>query len=86
MNLDQASFLGLIGSGLSIAAFCGLTSIGILFVSLLDRIDGYCARVVVGRVAPKVVPPRLEFSDADPTGTSRRDGSWPRGGDPISSG
>jgi hypothetical protein len=45
MNLEQASLLGLIGSGLSIAAFCSLTVVGILFVRLLDFFEGYCTNL-----------------------------------------
>jgi hypothetical protein len=43
MNIELASYLGLIGSGLAIAAFFGLTLIGILFVRMLDGIERYCA-------------------------------------------
>jgi hypothetical protein len=45
MNIEQASFLGLVGSGLSIAAFCSLTLLGILFVRVLDFIEGHCIRM-----------------------------------------
>jgi hypothetical protein len=42
MDTEQASYLGLIGSGLAIAAFFGLTLIGILFVRMLDSIERHC--------------------------------------------
>jgi hypothetical protein len=47
LNIEWASYVGLVGTGLSIAAFFGLTAVGILFVRLLDGIEGYCHRVGV---------------------------------------
>ena len=45
MNIELASYLGLVGSGLTIAALFGLTLIGILFVRLLDGIEHYCSAI-----------------------------------------
>ena len=45
MNIELASYLGLVGSGLTIAALFGLTLIGILFVRLLDGIERYCSAI-----------------------------------------
>jgi hypothetical protein len=47
MNIELASYLSLIGSGLAIAAFIGMTFVGIIFVRLLDGIEAYCARRAV---------------------------------------
>jgi hypothetical protein len=47
MNIELASFLSLIGSGVAIAAFVGMTLLGIIFVRLLDGIECYCARRAV---------------------------------------
>ena len=44
MNMELASCLSLIGSGVAIAAFVGMTFVGIIFVRLLDGIECYCAR------------------------------------------
>jgi hypothetical protein len=38
----RAAYLGLVGSGVAIAAFFVLTLVGIFFVRLLDGIEGYC--------------------------------------------
>ena len=45
MNIELASYLGLVGSGLTIAAVFGLALIGILFVRLLDGIEHYCSAI-----------------------------------------
>jgi hypothetical protein len=47
MNIELASYLGLIGSGVAIAAFFVLTLVGIFFVRLLDAIEGYCTRAAM---------------------------------------
>ena len=47
MNMELASYLGLIGSGVAIVAFFVLTLIGIFFVRLLDGIEGYCTRAAM---------------------------------------
>jgi hypothetical protein len=47
MNTELASYLGLIGSGVAIAAFFVLTLVGIYFVRLLDGIEGYCTRAAM---------------------------------------
>ena len=60
MNIEQASFLGLVGSGLSIAAFCSLTVVGILFVRLLDLIEGHFIRMSVRHGAAKAVVVRSQ--------------------------
>jgi len=65
MNLEQASFLGLIGSGLSVAAFCALTLAGILFVWLLDLIERHCARIAMRWREAKAISSDLEHSRAD---------------------
>jgi hypothetical protein len=45
MNIEElASCLSLIGSGLAIAAVVGMTFVGIIFVRLLDGIEGFCVR------------------------------------------
>jgi hypothetical protein len=65
MDLEQASFLGLIGSGLSVAAFFGLTLAGILFVWLLDLIEGHCARIAMRWRKAKVISSSLGYSAVD---------------------
>ena len=60
MNIEQASFLGLVGSGLSIAAFCGLTAVGIVFVRVLDLIEGYFMRMAGRYGTAKAVVARSE--------------------------
>src|SRR5579862_3161067 len=67
MNLEQASFLGLIGSGLSIAAFCGFTLVGILFVQLLDTVEGHFKRFADRRSSGKAVLPASEYPAAGAT-------------------
>ena len=47
MNVELASYLGLIGSGVAIAAFFVLTLVGFFFVRLLDGIEGYCTRAAI---------------------------------------
>jgi hypothetical protein len=62
MNVELASYVGLIGSGLAIATFFGLSLIGILFVRLLDSIERYCtARREAREPGQK---PRLSHSTA----------------------
>ena len=60
MNVEQASFLGLVGSGLSIAAFCGLTFVGILFVRVLDLIEGHFTRMAGRHSTARAVVVRSE--------------------------
>ena len=60
MNIEQASVLGLVGSGLSIAAFCSLTLVGILFVRVLDLIEGHCIRMAGRYGVAKAVVVRAE--------------------------
>jgi hypothetical protein len=63
MNIELASYLSLIGSGVAIAAFIGMTFVGIIFVRLLDGIEGYCAR-----------RPAVEEDEGDPFGARN---IWP---------
>jgi len=62
MNLELASYLSLVGSGLALAAFFGITVIGILFVRVLDGIEGYCMRVAVQWDKAKAVAPAVHYS------------------------
>jgi hypothetical protein len=57
MSIEVASNFGLIGSGLAIGAFFGLTVIGILFVRVLDGIEGYGARIAVRWNETNAIPP-----------------------------
>jgi hypothetical protein len=67
MNVESASYLGLVGSGLSIAAFFGLTAMGILFVRLLDGIKGYCRHVEIRWKKTKALVSGLESAGAGGT-------------------
>ena len=58
MNMELASYLGLIGSGVAIVAFFVLTLIGIFFVRLLDGVEGHCTRA----------PMRWKKANANPFG------------------
>jgi hypothetical protein len=66
MNAEQASFFGLIGSGLSIAAFCGLTLIGIMFVQVLDIVEGHFTRLAGRLATTDGVMPISEYDGSEP--------------------
>ena len=72
MNIEQASFFGLIGSGLSIAAFCGLTVVGILFVRVLDFIEGYFARVGMPWMQTGKVLSAVQYAAGNLSGSTPR--------------
>jgi hypothetical protein len=58
MDMELASYFGLIGSGLALLALFMLTAMGILFVRLLDAIEGWCARVALRWSETKAIVPR----------------------------
>jgi hypothetical protein len=47
VNTELASYLGLVGPSIAIAAFSAFTLIGIFFVRLLDSIEGFCTRAAI---------------------------------------
>jgi hypothetical protein len=62
MNIELASYLGLMGSGVAIVAFFVLTLVGIFFVRLLDGIEGYCTRAAMRWKKTNAIHSGLEYS------------------------
>jgi hypothetical protein len=62
VNIELASYLGLIGPGITIAAFSALTLIGIFFVRLLDGVEGFCTRAAIRWNKTNAIRSSMEYS------------------------